>query len=140
MDSSLLILDATQCVECDLCSLACSLTKTGEANVKISRVRSIKKWPEFPDLNVCRHWKCDGQPCIHVCPTEAIELDDGVLFVDSMLCNGCGECVPVCPFGAIHISELDWKAYACDLCGGSPACVPACPTDALLFKGNGHAK
>ena len=138
MDSPLLLLDETQCVECDICSLACSLVKSGLANIKISRVRSLKQWPEYPSLNVCKHWRCDSKTCIDACPTEAIELDEGVLFIDPNLCNGCGECVPACPYDAIHISELDWKAFACDLCSGAPACAPACPTDAIVFEGDNH--
>ncbi len=136
MDTPLLLIDAAQCVECDLCSLACSLAKTGVANVKVARVRSVKRWPDQPTINVCRHWRCEGQPCIAACPTQAIDLLAGVLRIDPNLCNGCGECVSACPFGAIQIDESEWHAQACDLCGGAPACVPACPTDALTFEGS----
>lgn len=35
------------------------------------------------------------QPCVAVCPAEAIDLNtDGVL---DRLCYGCGRCVPICP-------------------------------------------
>ena len=136
MDTPLLLLDETQCVECDLCSLSCSLEKTRLANVKVARVRIVKQWPDFPKIIVCRHWRCDGQPCVEACPSEAIELEDGVLAIDPFLCNGCNECVPACPYSAIHIRESDWKAVACDLCNGAPACVLACPTEALIFEGD----
>ncbi|MFQ5610568.1 MAG: 4Fe-4S dicluster domain-containing protein [Anaerolineae bacterium] len=134
MDTPLLLLDATQCVECDLCSLACSLAKVAQADVKVARVRIVRHWPDYPDLNICRHWRCDSKACIDACPPEAIELEDGVLFIDPHLCTGCGECIPACPYGAIHMNELDWVAVACDLCGGAPACAPACPTGALVFE------
>jgi len=140
MNTPLLILDATQCVECDLCSLACSLVKTGLAQTKVARVRSIKHWPDYPTINVCHHWRCDSKACMDACPSEAIELENGVLIIDPNLCNGCGECAPACPYGAIHINELDWKANVCDLCNGMPACVPACPTDALTFEGDSHVQ
>jgi len=36
--------------------------------------------------------------CIDRCPHEAISIDAGVgITVDSALCDGCGECVQVCP-------------------------------------------
>jgi Fe-S-cluster-containing hydrogenase component 2 len=139
MEIPVLLTDETQCVECELCSMACSLTKTGLTNVKVGRVRSVKKWPLAPSIQVCRHWRCEGKECIDACPTEAIELENGILQIDPNLCNGCSECVPACPYGAIYVDETSWKAIACDLCGGGPACVPVCPTDALLFSGDSHA-
>jgi dihydromethanopterin reductase (acceptor) len=45
-------------------------------------------------------------------------------------CDGCGECVQVCPPGAISI--VDQKAVIerklCEECG---ECVQACPCDAI---------
>lgn len=139
MNQPLILVDAGQCVECELCSLACSLAKIGLADVKVARVRIVKQWPDHPRLNICRHWRCEGNPCVDACPTQAIELVDGVLAIDHTLCNGCGECVPACPYDAIHIDQSAWKANVCDLCGGAPACVPACPTGALIFEGDRHA-
>jgi len=138
MEAPLLLLQESLCVECDACSVACSLTKTGAANAKIGRVQSIKRWPDDPAISVCRHWRCEGKECIQACPTEAIEIENGILVIDPGLCNGCSECVPACPYRAIFVEETEWKAWACDLCSGAPACVPACPTDALLFEGDGH--
>jgi ferredoxin len=106
----------------------------GQANVKIARVRIAKQWPDHPGLNICHHWRCDSLACIDSCSPEDLELEDGVLFIDASLCTGCGECVPACPYDAIHMNELDWIAVACDLCGGAPACAPVCPTDALVFE------
>ena len=48
-------------------------------------------------------------------------------------CNGCGLCVKVCPFDAIHkvdgVAVIDYDK--CTLCG---ACVDVCPVDAILFE------
>ena len=39
------------------------------------------------------------QPCVGVCPTDAIDLDtEGVV---ASLCYGCGRCEPICPYGLI---------------------------------------
>jgi formate dehydrogenase iron-sulfur subunit len=55
------------------------------------------------------------------------------------ICNGCGYCVPACPFGVIELSATDGKAHKCTLCydrlkgGLEPACAKACPTDSIQF-------
>ena len=45
-------------------------------------------------------------------------------------CRGSGECIKVCPHGALHL--IDGKAVVdhqrCDLDG---LCLPACPHDAI---------
>lgn len=49
------------------------------------------------------------------------------------LCNGCGECVKVCPVNAITIYEAKAKIdpFQCVGCG---ACIPSCPREAIEFK------
>jgi formate dehydrogenase iron-sulfur subunit len=73
-------------------------------------------------------------------PTGALfrtEFDTVVVQQD--ICNGCGYCVPACPFGVVDISLLDGKAHKCTLCydrlngGLEPACAKACPTDSIQF-------
>ena len=39
------------------------------------------------------------RPCQRVCPAEAI-ADRGA--IDSLLCYGCGRCLPACPYGLIE--------------------------------------
>jgi formate dehydrogenase iron-sulfur subunit len=59
--------------------------------------------------------------------------------VQQDICNGCGYCVPSCPFGVIDLNELDGKAHKCTLCydrlkgGLEPACAKSCPTDSIQF-------
>jgi Fe-S-cluster-containing dehydrogenase component len=53
--------------------------------------------------------------------------------VDAKKCDGCGECVPACPYGMID-QYASGKAYKCDLCGGDPACANECHYGALVFK------
>ncbi|WP_017602535.1 4Fe-4S dicluster domain-containing protein [Nocardiopsis alkaliphila] len=88
--------------------------------------------------DVCKH--CTSAACLDVCPTGAIfrtEFDTVVVQED--ICNGCGYCVPACPYGVIDRREVDGRAWKCTLCydrigeGLEPACAKACPTDSIQF-------
>jgi formate dehydrogenase iron-sulfur subunit len=88
--------------------------------------------------DVCKH--CVNAGCLQACPTGAIirtEIDTVV--VQQEICNGCGYCVPSCPFGVIDRDHTDGRAAKCTLCydrledGLEPACAKACPTDSIQF-------
>ena len=57
-----------------------------------------------------------------------------VIHIDERKCNGCGNCVPGCPEGAIQI--IDGKArLVSDLyCDGLGACIGTCPTGAITIE------
>jgi formate dehydrogenase iron-sulfur subunit len=97
---------------------------------------TIDRWLFMSD--VCKH--CTHAGCLDACPTGALvrtEFDTVVLQQD--VCNGCGYCVPSCPFGVVHRSHDDGRAAKCTLCydrlqdGLEPACAKACPTDSIQF-------
>ena len=88
--------------------------------------------------DVCKH--CTESACLDVCPTGALfRTEFGTVVVQDDVCNGCGYCVPACPFGVIDRREEDGQAHKCTLCydrlgaGMEPACAKACPTDSIQF-------
>ena len=88
--------------------------------------------------DVCKH--CHNAPCLEVCPTGALfKTEFDTVVVQQDICNGCGYCVPACPFGVVDLSTLDGKAHKCTLCydrlkgGLEPACAKSCPTDSIQF-------
>ena len=88
--------------------------------------------------NVCKH--CTESACLDVCPTGALmRTEFGTVVIQSDVCNGCGYCVPACPFGVIERREGDGRAWKCTLCydrisgGLEPACAQACPTESIQF-------
>jgi len=88
--------------------------------------------------DVCKH--CTESACLDVCPTGALfRTEFGTVVVQDDVCNGCGYCVPACPFGVIARREQDSQAHKCTLCydrlgaGLEPACAKACPTKSIQF-------
>jgi formate dehydrogenase iron-sulfur subunit len=88
--------------------------------------------------DVCKH--CTHAACLDVCPTGAlIRTEFGTVVVQSDVCNGCGYCIPACPYGVIDRREEDGRAWKCTMCydrleaGMEPACAKACPTDSIQF-------
>ena len=158
--------DTTVCIGCKACEVACkewnnlpadSLGLTGES-FDNTGVLSENTWRHVSFIeqdvrqsgkppgqggwlmmsDVCKH--CHNPPCLEACPTGALfktEFDTVVIQQD--ICNGCGYCVPACPFGVVATSTLDGKAHKCTLCydrlkgGLEPACAKACPTDSIQF-------
>jgi formate dehydrogenase iron-sulfur subunit len=107
--------------------------------------------PDSPDAprwlmssDVCKH--CTEAACLDVCPTGALfRTEFGTVVVQDDVCNGCGYCVPACPFGVIarrdNVAGVkgDGGAHKCTLCydrigdGQLPACAKACPTQSIQF-------
>ena len=55
--------------------------------------------------DVCKH--CTHAACLDVCPTGALfRTEFGTVVVQEDVCNGCGYCVPACPFGVIDKRHL----------------------------------
>jgi formate dehydrogenase iron-sulfur subunit len=88
--------------------------------------------------DVCKH--CTDAACLDVCPTGALfRTEYGTVVVQEDICNGCGYCVPACPFGVLDQREDDGRVWKCTLCydrlkdDKEPACAQACPTNSIQF-------
>jgi len=88
--------------------------------------------------DVCKH--CTHAACLDVCPTGALfRTEFGTVVVQEDVCNGCGYCIPACPYGVIDRRQDDGRAWKCTLCydrlgaGLEPACAKACPTESIQF-------
>ncbi len=159
--------DTSLCIGCKACEVACKewnalpadeLTLTGQSydntgTLSATTWRHVafvehldtrptemepfqSNWLMLSD--VCKH--CEHAGCLEACPTGALfRTEFGTVVVQQDICNGCGYCVPACPFGVVTVSEHDGKAHKCTLCydrlkgGLEPACAKACPTDSIQF-------
>ena len=91
--------------------------------------------------------------CASVCDRNAIHIIGGIAAVDRAKCDGCGECVNICPKGVIKLipkNAVYW--VGCSYCGQEPntdglcevgcngcgECVNACPQGAITIQ-NGRA-
>jgi formate dehydrogenase iron-sulfur subunit len=103
--------------------------------------------PDFRWLmssDVCKH--CTHAACLDVCPTGSLfRTEFGTVVVQPDICNGCGYCVPACPYGVIERrtgpegARNVGIAQKCTLCydrigdGQRPACAQACPTESIQY-------
>ncbi|WP_055482321.1 4Fe-4S dicluster domain-containing protein [Sphaerimonospora mesophila] len=148
--------DTSICIGCKACEVACkewndvpddgfvfratSYDNTGALGADTWRhvafIEQDGRWLMSSD--VCKH--CTHAACLDVCPTGALfRTEFDTVVVQSDVCNGCGYCVPACPYGVIDRRERDGRAWKCTLCydrlrgGLEPACAKACPTDSIRF-------
>lgn len=155
--------DVTLCIGCKACEVACKQWNqlpadgyafSGESYDNTGRLSGTtwrhvafveqmdraapaeSRWMMMSD--VCKH--CTNAGCLEACPTGAIVRNEfGDVYVQPDVCNGCGYCVPSCPFGVVAIAEDQGTAQKCTLCydrqkdGLEPACAKACPTDSITF-------
>jgi formate dehydrogenase iron-sulfur subunit len=177
--------DTSVCIGCKACEVACKewnvlpedgLVWTGESYDNTSTL-GANSWrhvafveqrkPLHEDdgedplrwlmsSDVCKH--CTHAACLDVCPTGSLfRTEFGTVVVQEDICNGCGYCVPACPFGVLDKRHLarksddtplalpllgrkeDGRVWKCTLCydrlkgGHEPACAKACPTDSIQF-------
>ncbi|HEX8497594.1 MAG TPA: 4Fe-4S dicluster domain-containing protein [Actinomycetales bacterium] len=112
------------------------------AGEHLGREKPSFRW--LMESDVCKH--CTHAACLDVCPTGSLMRSEfGTVVVQNDICNGCGYCVPACPYGVIERRkgpESDPAvgiAQKCTLCYDrlkgdlEPACAKACPTKSIQF-------
>lgn len=152
--------DSALCVGCRRCELTCSaLHHSGKVWPEMARLSVDARIEErrfidglwFADAchecpsSLARRGSDVPPPCVEVCTPGAIYIagpEDGqagslrLRIIDQSLCDGCGDCVPACPYGNPKIDPETELAVMCDLCVDrpeGPACVNACPSQALRY-------
>jgi Pyruvate/2-oxoacid:ferredoxin oxidoreductase delta subunit len=56
-----------------------------------------------------------------------------IVKIDEQKCNGCGECIPGCPEGALRIVEGKARLVRDEYCDGLGACLGKCPQNAITI-------
>jgi Fe-S-cluster-containing dehydrogenase component len=138
------LVDASRCIGCGGCEVACALEQGLPAGPRTIRVVQLGPWGEDDELELsflpasCCH--CDRPACVLACPTGAMQKRaDGIVFSDLEKCIGCQTCAVACPFGVPQLNPALGKIAKCDGCrarvdqGLWPACTLKCPTGALMF-------
>lgn len=153
--------DARFCSGCKACQAACKDKNNLPTGVLWRRVIEVSggAWQKNGggwnntvfayNLSIsCNH--CVYPKCAGVCPTNAYEIrEDGIVFLDTNKCMGCGYCAWACPYGAPQYNADAGHMTKCDFCvdnleqGLPPACVAACPLRILdygeMTTGRGRA-
>ncbi|WP_443743947.1 4Fe-4S dicluster domain-containing protein [Sutterella sp.] len=146
------LFDATQCVGCSACIVACAQTNYPEmlndentgwgalpSNIRRVTIETARR----PRQLLVQCQQCDDAPCIKVCPFGANfhDPETGQVKTDPKRCVGCGYCVTACPYDVRWLHPTKGLPVKCmgEGCeklvqaGESPACVAACPVSARAF-------
>lgn len=120
--------DTTLCIGCKACEVACkqwnelpsdgfeftgmsydnTVQLSGTTWRHVAFVENVQmdphgvtdRWSMMSD--VCKH--CTHAGCLEACPTGAIIRNEfGAVYIQPDVCNGCGYCVPSCPFGVVDV-------------------------------------
>ena len=115
--------DTSVCIGCKACEVACKewnrvpedgLILTGmsydnSAGLGADSANADRGLRWLMSSDVCKH--CTHAACLDVCPTGALmRTEFGTVVVQSDVCNGCGYCIPACPYGVIDRREDDGRA------------------------------
>jgi ferredoxin len=57
-----------------------------------------------------------------------------IIHIDDILCNGCGQCIPNCPEGALQMIDGKARLISDLFCDGLGACIGECPVGAITIE------
>ena len=136
-----------KCKACRRCEIACIAAHHGltfkEALKKrdelVARVHVVKSGSVKSPIS-CR--QCENAPCARICPTGALQQDDGIVTMNAQICSGCQLCIMACPYGVLKSDRVEHKEIMkCNMCvhrtqDGSPKpmCVELCPMEAITLE------
>lgn len=137
--------DATACVGCHCCEVACNEQNNNPADIKWRRVGEIEggEFPAFSQLfnsMSCNH--CVDPECLIGCPTNSyIKIEEtGIVIHEDDTCIGCHYCTWNCPYEVPIFHEERNIVTKCHMCHErldveeSPSCVQACPSGAIMIE------
>jgi len=146
MGGTAFLTDATLCIGCKACEVACKewneipadgmvwsgLSYDNTQSLGASTWRHVLfleqplvAGPQRTDTKDPFRWvflsdvckHCANAGCLEACPTGSIvRTEVGSVFVQKDICNGCGYCVVTCPFGVIDRRPQDGRAFKCTFC------------------------
>lgn len=141
-DQLCFLVDATRCINCKTCEIACKDINGAAVGQRIRRVYTYEggEYPHPVVLNIsmsCNH--CEEPKCVKACPVGAYSKreQDGIVVHNASLCIGCKYCTWACPYGAPQFDSKAGRVNKCNMCvelmekGEKPVCVQACPVRAI---------
>jgi len=159
-DTQAVLFDATRCIGCRQCELACNevnqlpaperkfddltvldtVRRTDEKTYTVVNRYATSKGSVFRKIQ-CNH--CLEPACASACFVRAFKKEpNGAVSYDASVCVGCRYCMVACPFSipAYEYNEpITPRVMKCTMCaprlaeGKLPGCVERCPKEALTF-------
>jgi Fe-S-cluster-containing dehydrogenase component len=157
-----LLYDATRCVGCKSCMVACSQYNELTPDTRQDGLHQAPPALNSYTKNIIKLWRsedgsdhsyfkqqcmhCIDPGCMNACMFGGLQKDEatGVVWWLGSKCVGCRYCEIACPF---HIPSFQWdgfnpKIVKCELCRTpmakdptkkQPGCTKVCPTNAVIY-------
>lgn len=154
------LFDATKCIGCRGCQVACkqwnqlpgdisTFTVSYQSHKELAPNRyTMIRYYESKKADGEMEWvfrkeccnHCDDPSCMKACPNDAIrKAANGSVYRVPENCVGCGYCATYCPFGVPKIDQEQKKMRKCTFCydrisnNMKPACAKSCVTGAISY-------
>ncbi len=139
--SLVLKVNRARCTGCQRCEMSCTLTNDGVSQPAAARIHVHDGYNFGKELGsgdgvyysmewcVRACYMCKTALCQTACPHGAIQTNEnGIRYVDTEKCVGCGACVSACPYNMPVVNTVTGKSAKCIACG---RCAEQCPNGAI---------